>query len=311
MINKRNFIKASLFFTIIGISSFKNLLSESNSDFSKSKINKKIIAKTGQKVPSVGMGTWLTFDVGHNTKKILKRTEVLKKFFEYGGELIDSSPMYGTSERVIGKCLEKINMPYKLFSATKVWTPNTWHGKQQIKNSFNLWKVNKFDLIQVHNLVNYEDHLENLYELKRNKDIDYVGITTSHGWRHEKTIDIMKRYDLDFVQFTYNILDDEAEKYLLDLAFEKNISVIANRPFKGGNLFNYTSNKKLPSWAKEEGINNWACFFLKFITSHPSITCAIPATTNVIHMEENMKSMYGFIPDKKFRKKMKSYFKEL
>ena len=192
---------------------------------------------------------------------------------------------------------------------------NSWIIKKPLNSnqeiSFLRLRVNKFDLIQVHNLVNYEEHLENLYELKRNKDIDYIGITTSHGWRHEKTIDIMKRYDLDFVQFTYNIVDDKAEKYLLDLAFEKNISVIANRPFQGGSLFNYTSNKKLPNWAKEEGINNWACFFLKFITSHPSITCAIPATTNVMHMEENMKSMYGFIPDKKFRKKMKSYFKEL
>ncbi|MAJ24628.1 MAG: aldo/keto reductase [Rickettsiales bacterium] len=253
------------------------------------------------------MGTWLTFDIGYNTKKLLQRTEVLKIFFKYGGGLIDSSPMYGTSERVIGKCLNNINENYNLISATKVWTPNTWHGIKQVENSLNYWNLNKLDLLQVHNLVNYENHLEKLFQYKKDNKINYIGITTSHGWRHNKTKEIMERYDIDFVQFTYNIVDREAEKYLLELAHEKKISVIANRPFQGGNLFNLVKNKNIPSWAKDQGIKTWSSFFLKYIISHKAITCAIPATSKIEHMQENMEAMYGFYPDKAFRKKMESH----
>ncbi|MDC0651784.1 aldo/keto reductase [Alphaproteobacteria bacterium] len=207
------------------------------------------------------MGTWLTFDVGYNTQKIVQRTKLLKTFFQYGGQLIDSSPMYGTSERVIGKCLKNIKSNNNLFSATKVWTPNTWHESKQVENSIKLWNIKNIDLLQVHNLVNYENHLENLFSLKKNGKIKYVGITASHGWRHEKTALIIKNYDIDFVQFTYNIIDREAEKQLLELAYEKNISVIINRPFQGGNLFNLVKNKTVPSWSKKLSINSWPSFF--------------------------------------------------
>ena len=254
------------------------------------------------------MGTWLTFDVGHNTKKILERTKVLELFFNYGGALIDSSPMYGTSERVIGKCLSNIEKKYNLFSATKVWTPNTWHGVKQLENSEKLWKVKNLELMQVHNLVNYESHLENLFQFKNEGRIKYVGITTSHGWRHEKTIKIMEKYDIDFVQFTYNIVDREAENYMLPLAREKKISVIANRPFQGGNLFDLVKNKPLPDWAVNYSINTWANFFLKYIISHNSVTCAIPATSKTAHMKQNMQAMYGHYPDATLRKMMEKYF---
>ena len=310
MLNKRTFLKAVMLSFLN--SNFYNIAkANTTSTKKKPEIIKKTIHTSKKKISSIGMGTWLTFDVGHNTKNILARLQVLKTFFYYGGELIDSSPMYGTSERVLGKCLEKISNDYNMFSATKVWTPNTWHGIKQMKNSKKLWNINNFDLMQVHNLVNYEGHLENLFQLKEEGKINYVGVTTSHGWRHEKTIEIMKKYDLDFVQFTYNIVDREAESYLLKLAYEKKISVIANRPFQGGNLFNLIKNKELPIWVKEYDIFNWASFFLKYIISNIAVTCAIPATTKTVHMHENMQAMYGRLPDEKTRENMSQYIKNI
>ncbi len=307
MINRRKILKNSILFPFLGInipSYFLNAPINANS-FQKPIL--KTIAKTKENIASIGMGTWLTFDVGHNTKAIAIRKEVLEKFFTLGGQLIDSSPMYGTSERVIGKCLKQIKASDKLFSATKIWTPNAWHGKKQLENSINLWNIKNFDLLQVHNLVNYKEHLEYLFELKNKGKLKYVGVTTSHGWRHEKTKHIMENYDIDFVQFTYNILDREAENILLNLAYEKNISVIANRPYQGGNLFNLIKAEKLPKWAKDMEIKTWASFFLKYIISHKAVTCAIPATTQIAHMIENMEAMHGYIPTQKDRKRMENF----
>ena len=310
MINRRALlIKLSLAF--FGYNFFNRVYSKKINYKNKEKIIQKTLVKSNAKIPSIGMGTWLTFDVGYNTQKILQRTKVLNAFFQNGGQLIDSSPMYGTSETVLGKCLKNIKNNYKLFSATKVWTPNTWHGIKQIENSIKLWNIKNIDLLQVHNLVNYEKHLETLFNLKSNGKIKYVGITTSHGWRHEKTLLIMRNYDLDFVQFTYNIVDREAEKYLLDLAYEKNISVIVNRPFQGGNLFNIVKNKTLPSWAENLGIKSWPSFFLKYVISHKAVTCAIPATTKVEHMKQNMEAMYGYYPDNKIRIRMENFIKNI
>ena len=213
--------------------------------------------------------------------------------------------------KIIGICLKNINQNNKLFSATKVWTPVTKHGEQQIKNSFDLWGQDQFSLIQVHNLVNYKDHLEKLSNLKQQKKIKYIGVTTSHGNKHKLLIDIMNKEDIDFVQFTYNILDDEAEQKLLPLAKEKKIAVIVNRPFQGGSLFDYTKNKQIPKWVKEYGIRSWSEFFLKFTTSHPAVTCSIPATSKLDHMKENMQSLYGDLPDEKARMRMKQFFKSL
>tara|TARA_A100001011_G_scaffold209700_1_gene217965 strand:+ start:2363 stop:3295 length:933 start_codon:yes stop_codon:yes gene_type:complete len=310
MLNKRSFLKA-IMLSFLSSNFCKIAKANTSNTKKKAEIVKRTIHSSKENIPAIGMGTWLTFDVGHNTKNILARSQVLKTFFDYGGELIDSSPMYGTSERVLGKCLAKISRDFNLFSATKVWTPNTWHGVQQMKNSKKLWNIDNFNLIQVHNLVNYENHLENLFQLKEDKKINYVGVTTSHGWRHTKTIEIMKKYDLDFVQFTYNIVDREAESYLLKLAYEKKISVIANRPFQGGNLFNLIKNKELPMWAKDYDIFNWASFFLKYIISNKAVTCAIPATTQTNHMHQNMQAMYGRLPDYKTRENMSQYIKNI
>ena len=269
----------------------------------------KIIPKTGELLPSIGMGTWITFDIGYNTDEVNKRAEIVRNFFSNGGSLIDSSPMYGSAEKVLGLCLEKITEPKKLFSATKVWTPINKHGEQQIENSYRLWKLNYFSLIQVHNLVNYKEHLKKLRELKEQKKLKYIGVTTSHGNKHKLLIDILNNEDIDFVQFTYNVLDDEAEKILLPLAQEKKIAVIVNRPFQGGSLFNHTIGKKIPTWLNSIGIHSWPEFFLKFITSHPAVTCAIPATSRLDHMKENMKSLFGNLPNIEERAKMKSLYK--
>ena len=269
----------------------------------------KIIPKTGELLPSIGMGTWITFDIGYNTDEVNKRAEIVRNFFSNGGSLIDSSPMYGSAEKVLGLCLEKITEPKKLFSATKVWTPINKHGEQQIENSYRLWKLNYFSLIQVHNLVNYKEHLKKLRELKEQKKLKYIGVTTSHGNKHKLLIDILNNEDIDFVQFTYNVLDDEAEKILLPLAQEKKIAVIINRPFQGGSLFNHIIGKKIPTWLNSIGIYSWPEFFLKFITSHPAVTCAIPATSRLDHMKENMKSLFGNLPNIEERAKMKSLYK--
>jgi len=269
----------------------------------------KIIPKTGELLPSIGMGTWITFDIGYNTDEVNKRAEIVRNFFSNGGSLIDSSPMYGSAEKVLGLCLEKITEPKKLFSATKVWTPINKHGEQQIENSYRLWKLNYFSLIQVHNLVNYKEHLKKLRELKEQKKLKYIGVTTSHGNKHKLLIDILNNEDIDFVQFTYNVLDDEAEKILLPLAQEKKIAVIINRPFQGGSLFNHIIGKKIPTWLNSIGIHSWPEFFLKFITSHPAVTCAIPATSRLDHMKENMKSLFGNLPNIEERAKMKSLYK--
>ncbi len=278
---------------------------------SSAKIIKRKIPKTQEALPVIGMGTWITFNVGKDEKTRLKRSEVLKTFFNSGGTLIDSSPMYGSAEEVIGYSLNKLAHKSPLFSATKVWTPFSAYGKVQIQNSHNLWDVNKIDLIQVHNLVSWKAHLETLYQMKADQKLRYVGITTSHGLRHKEIEKIMLSEPIDFVQFTYNVLDREAENRLLPLAAEKNIAVIINRPFQRGELFNRFETKPLPKWTKEIDCKNWAQFFLKYIISHPAVTCAIPATSQVTHMKENMGAAYGRLPTPKLRKRMITYIESL
>ena len=181
------------------------------------------IPKSGERIPAVGMGTWITFNVGQNTALRDQRTEVLRTFFDMGGGMVDSSPMYGSAEDVMGYCLERLPSTKGLFSATKVWTPSDSEGVEQVADSMRLWGLNKFDLFQVHNLVNWENHLAMLRERKQQGDIRYIGITTSHGGRHDEMLRIMNTKDIDFVQFTYNLLDRDAEQRLLPLAAERDI----------------------------------------------------------------------------------------
>lgn len=270
------------------------------------------IPKTGETLPAVGMGSWLTFAVGEDPEARAQRLQVLRAFFAAGGHLIDSSPMYGTSEAVIGYCLQKLDADDRVFAASKVWTVGWQAGIRQMRHSRRLWGVKRFDLMQVHNLLDWRTQLETLKGWKHEGRIRYIGVTTSHGRRHAELERIMEQEDvLDFVQFTYNILDCDAEQRLLPLAAERKLAVIINRPFQGGELFHYVAGRPLPAWAAEFDCHNWAQFFLKYIISHPAVTCAIPATSRADHMRENMGSLQGRLPQAGLRKKMQAYFHHL
>lgn len=272
----------------------------------RTKINKPV-PSSGELIPVIGMGTWITFNVGAGQRLRDKRIEVLERFFELGGGMVDSSPMYGSAQSVVGEGLRKLDYPGSVFSADKIWTNSTAEGVTQFKEMQQLWGLTKLDLVQVHNLVNWQPHLETLQELKAQGLINYIGITTSHGSRHQLFEQILKSQPLDFIQLTYNITHREVEQYLLPLAKERGVAVIANRPLDGGNLFNHVQGQPLPDWAAEYDCQNWAQLFLKFIVSHPAVTCAIPATSKVAHMEENMGACYGVLPDAAGRKKMSDY----
>lgn len=267
----------------------------------------KTVPRTGAAIPVIGMGSWLTFDVGEDSRARAQRAEVLKTFFAGGGGMIDSSPMYGSSEAVIGHGLAALGRPEGLFAATKVWTPGQDHGIRQMAESERLWGVRPFDLLQVHNLLGWEGHLETLKQWKAEGRVRHIGITTSHGRRHDELASIMTSQPLDFVQLTYNIDDREAEQRLLPLAAEKGIAVIANRPFQRGALMDRLQGRPLPPVAAEIGAANWAQVLLKWIVAHPAMTCAIPATTRVDHMEENMGAARGLLPDAGMRRKIADY----
>ena len=270
----------------------------------------KAIPVTNEMIPIIGMGSWLTFSVGDDETDRARCVKILQTFFMQGGGMIDSSPMYGSSQKVIGHCLANINDHSGLFSATKVWILGKNFGIRQMESAGKLWGVKQFDLMQIHNMLNWRTHLETLKEWKVQGRIRYIGITTSHGRRHEKMESALSKEDFDFVQFTYNMIDREVEQRLLPIAAERGIAVIINRPFQGGDLFKMVEGKLLPDWAKEIDCENWAQFFLKFVVSHPAVTCAIPATSQVAHMHENMGAAYGKLPDKELRTRMLRYFND-
>lgn len=272
----------------------------------------KTIPATGEKIPGVGMGTWLTFNVAPYTEVRKQRVEVLRAFFEGGGRLVDSSPMYGLAEAAVGYCREQLDGTPQLFAATKVWIPTRIAGVGQMNLSFKLWGVERFDLMQVHNLLDWEAHLPTLKEWRSQKRLRYLGVTTSHGRRHEEMLDIIeKQPDFDFTQFSYSIADREVEKQLLPAAAARGRAVIINRSFRTGELFELVKGKPLPPWAGEIGCSAWSQFFLKFVVSHPAVTCAIPATSSVGHMRENMAALSAPMPDARQRERMVQYFEQV
>ena len=267
------------------------------------------IPSSREEVPLVGLGSWITFNVGHDPRARAECVEVMRAFFAGGGRLIDSSPMYGSSQSVIGEGVSKL-APARLFSADKVWTGDS-DGRPQIAETRRRWRVRNLDLVQVHNLVSWREHLPLLLQMKVAKQIRYVGITTSEGRRHREIEQIMRTQPLDFVQVTYNVLDREIESRILPLARERGIAVIANRPFQEGALIRRVTRHRLPDWAAEIDCANWPQFLLKFIVSHPDVTCAIPATSSVAHVRENMGASYGRLPDQQMRRRMIAYVEQL
>jgi diketogulonate reductase-like aldo/keto reductase len=271
----------------------------------------KPIPATGEALPVVGLGSWITFNVGEDEVARDECAEVMRAFFAAGGRMIDSSPMYGSSQAVIGYGLRKLGGPAGLFSADKVWISSGARGPTQIEASRRHWGVARFDLLQVHNLLAWEDHLRTLLAMKAEGRVRYVGITTSEGRRHDELERVMRGQPPDFVQLTCNVLDREAEGRLLPLARERGVAVIANRPFRQGSLIRSVERHPLPGWAVEIGCANWAQFLLKFIVSHPAVTCAIPATTRVDHLGENMGAARGRLPDAAARARMAAHVEGL
>ncbi len=270
------------------------------------------VPATGEAMPAVGMGTWITFNVGEDPELRAHRTKILRTFFDMGGGMIDSSPMYGSSEAVVGHGLNELGHPGGLISATKVWTRFGGEARGQMADSRDLWGVETFDVMQVHNLVSWREHLKTLRAAKEQGRIRYIGVTTSHGRRHDELERVMRSEPIDFVQFTYNIVDRRAEDRLLPLARDKGIGVIINRPFKRKQLFHMFQDEPLPEWAGPEvDAANWAQFFLKFIIGHPAVTCAIPATSQIQHMRENMGALTGDLPDEPTRRKMVKHIESL
>jgi diketogulonate reductase-like aldo/keto reductase len=264
----------------------------------------KPIPSSGERMPVVGLGSWSTFNVGIDVQLRNECTAVISAFLAGGGRMIDSSPMYGSSQGTIGYALGKLGHPKSVFSADKVWTSSGAKGPAQIAESETRWCVKQFDLLQVHNLLAWEEQLPTLFAMKKAGKLKYVGITTSEGRRHEEIAQIMSAHPIDFVQVTYNIQARSVEQKILPLAADRGVAVICNRPFEKGALLQEVRQHPLPSMAAEIGATTWAQFILKYIVSHPAVTCAIPATSKVAHVQENLLAGSGTMPDAAFRVRM-------
>jgi diketogulonate reductase-like aldo/keto reductase len=262
------------------------------------------IPSSGEALPVVGLGTWQTFDTGASPAERQPLEEVLALFVKMGGRVIDSSPMYGRSEMVVGELAAKLGLQPLLFLATKVWTTGKKAGVEQMENSQRELQAKRIDLMQVHNLVDVDTHLATLRDWKQQGRIRYLGITHYTSSAYADVARLLRQEKLDFVQINYSLQEREAEASILPLAAERGVAVIANRPFGGGRLFGQVRGRELPAWAAEFDCRSWAQFFLKWVIAHPCVTCAIPATSNARHLEDNMQAGTGRLPDAKQRQRM-------
>jgi diketogulonate reductase-like aldo/keto reductase len=268
----------------------------------------KKIPSTGEELPAIGLGTWQTFDVGADGAARAPLREVLKLL---NGNVVDSSPMYGSSETVLGDLVAELGLREKLFIATKVWASGRDAGMRQMETSFKRLRVERMDLMQVHNLMDVATHTATLKDWKHKGRVRHIGIThyTSSAYPEVERLLTIGQYD--FVQINYSLAERDSEKRLLPLAKSNNIGVIINRPFAEGALFRASKGKALPPWAAELGIQSWAQYFLKWIVSHPAVTCAIPGTGRPEHMLDNLRAGQGVLPDQKTRQRMAQYFDSL
>jgi diketogulonate reductase-like aldo/keto reductase len=272
------------------------------------RIHKKNIPSSGEALPVIGIGTWQTFDVRGDTAPL---REVLKAFSQAGGRMVDSSPMYGAAESVVGDLSAELGLRKRLFIATKVWTRGREQGIRQMESSFRRMRVERMDLMQVHNLVDVASHTETLKAWKAQNRVRYIGITHYTASAYAEVERWLKTGDYDFVQINYSLGERDAENRLLMLAQERKVGVIVNRPFAEGALFARVKGKPLPAWAAELGIRSWAQYFLKWIVAHPAVTCAIPATARPEHIRDNMLAGVGALPDASARKRMAEHFSAL
>ena len=268
------------------------------------KVIKRVIPSSGEQLTAVGVGTWQTFDVGNDSAEREPLKGVLRTLIEKAGSVIDSSPMYGRSEKVVGELSTELSLNSKLFIATKVWTTGQQEGIRQMNNSFSLLKREKIDLMQIHNLMDWQIHLKTLRSWKESGKVRYIGITHYQESTYSTIEQILKNNPLDFLQINYSLLSRKAAERLFPLAEEKKVAVIINRPFEGGSLFSNVNGKQLPAWASEFDCASWAQFFLKFILSNPTVTCVIPGTARQDHMIDNIAAAYGRLPSEKHRVQM-------
>lgn len=297
-LTRRHFLKSS------GAASLLCTLAPGYLVAASSGVIKKTIPSTGESLSAIGLGTSRTFNVDSSTAAKSPLLEVMQAFFDNGGQLVDSSPMYGSAEAVTGALLEQVSNKQNLFTATKVWINGKSEGIEQMQQSMRRMGVDKIDLMQIHNLRDWQTHIDTLVEWKAQGKIRYIGITTSHGRYHDALEELLQQLPLDFVQLSYNILDRDVEQRLLPIAADKGIATLINRPYQRGGLFRKVRGQSLPEWAAEFDCASWGQFFLKFIVSHPDVTCVIPATSKLKHMVDNMTAGYGRLPDEATRRRM-------
>ena len=269
------------------------------------------IPRASESLPVIGLGTWQTFDVGSAESVRAPLRDVLRELVRSGGNVVDSSPMYGQSESVVGDLATQLNLHEELFLATKVWTSGREAGIRQMEQSFQRLRTKRIDLMQVHNLVDWRTHLVTLRQWKEQGKVRYIGVTHYTSSAYDELARVLKSEELDFVQINYSVMEREAEQRILPLAAERRIAVLVNRPFAQSGLFRKVRGKSLPAWAKEIGCASWAQFFLKFVVSHPTVTCAIPGTSNVQHLIDNMQAGMAPLPDQATRERMTRLTSEL
>lgn len=271
-------------------------------------ILQRAIPGTKELLPIIGMGTWQTFDIGEGKEQRKQMRDILAAFYNRGGRVLDSSPMYGRSEDVLGDLTADLKLLGQFFMATKVWTSGANRGIQQMKSSMSKMRTQPMDLMQVHNLVDVKTHLRTLREWKAAGKIRYIGLTHYVVSAHDDLERLIRSEEIDFIQVNFSIQTRNAEKRLLAIAKDHEVGVLINRPYEGGSLFRKMKGKALPEWAAEWDISSWGQFFLKYIVSHPAVTCAIPATSKLHHLEDNMGAAFGRLPDERTRQKMVQYF---
>jgi diketogulonate reductase-like aldo/keto reductase len=272
---------------------------------------KRAIPSSGESIPAIGLGTWQVFDVGSAPVEMQPLQEVLALFVRLGGSLVDSSPMYGRAEQVVGELAAKLGLQQKLFFATKVWTEGKQAGIESMERSLARLKGKRVDLMQIHNLLDLQTHLATLREWKEKGLTRYIGITHYVSTAYPEVAKLLRTETLDFLQINYSLLEREAEEVILPLARDRGVAVIVNRPFGGGDIFARVRGKPLPDWAAEIDCRSWAQFFLKWIVAHRAVTCTIPATNKIDHLEDNMQAGIGRLPDGNMRQRMVETIKAL
>ncbi len=318
MMTRKNFLKAG---AVLGAAAVAGKLTldkltparefSPNHQVTSDGITTRAIPSSGEQLPVVGMGSWRSFDVGESTEERAPLQEVLQLFFESGGRVLDSSPQYARSEKVIGDLSRELGITDELFMATKVWTEGEQDGVDQMNASFAKLGVETMDLMQVHNLIDWQVHLKTLREWKDQGRIRYIGVT---HWEDDALGDlekIMQNEPLDFVQIHYSIKEAEAEKRILPLAYDRGIAVLSNRPYASGKLFKAVKGRSLPDFATEMECESWGQLFLKFVISHPAVVSALPATSKPHHLLDNMGAAKGYLPTTADREKIRSFVENI